>query len=1326
MHRVNRWLLWSLGGLSAFLLFASTILMLAANNQSGRIWIERAVSKVSNERVVLSGLDGNFPRQFAVKHIELRDSSGAWLTMDELAINWLPMKLLAGEVEINQLQARYIEVARLPVLTDETGKATEPAVPLVIDLHSLQVEHFEAAPSLAGRDANFVIDGRLRLVSSDQGEMELRIRQLEGKAVYAFQGKLSGDDLHVQVSLHEASDGPLVTLANIDNHEGLNLDASLEGPLSAVRGRATLKLDDLQMLLDGTIDFSQDSADIVVAVNAPAMQLRPDLAWRKLALNLQLQGPLLNLDANGDIRIDGLSVAQAAIGGLAVKFQGKDGRIGLDGELARLSLAASQTDLLNAVPLSFQATLGLDKPSHPISFELKHSLLTASGQARWRENEANAAMALTLPDLRSVTALAGFPIAGNSRLTLSVNRHDDSSRWEIAGMLDSHDESRLAKLLGKTAKFDLSLITRGDDVFLSGLRLDGEAIMVSADGEWVAGKSNFNWQSQLKDIKAFVPTISGRLAAQGHLSGTLDSMTLAADLEGELAGKGYASGPINATLRLQNMPHASSGHLNIGGMLNGAPAIARMTIDAFGNQSIQIGLDKADWKSCHAKGRLIVSMDGSLPVGKIDWQIARLDDLRPLLGLPVTGSLNATLETAIQGGRPAAKLKLDARHAGLTGTATVERSNLALVVNEPLGRSRLDGLLNLEGISAGDIHGSAKIKLAGFMDAIRLGLSANMPNLSGSEVELSGAAQLNLGAGLLAINSLQATWQKQIVRLLKPAKLVFTEGLAVDRLRFGLRRAELELKGRFSPELAVTAELDDGSADLLSLFAPNLAMAGSLHANADLRGSLDKPTGLIRFHADKLQMQQGSGRALPPVRGDATALLHGDAADLNVALEAGSDSRFKIAGQFPLTHAGLFDLHGEGRLELKQLDPILNAEGRHARGRLTVNGKVGGSWSSPSVTGSAQLNQGEWQDYAMGLEISDIIATLNAENGTISLQGRAGPGTLTATGSIGILSESIPIDLTIVARNARPITSDRLTVDLDADVLLRGLAAEQLTAAGRIHINRAEIRIPERMPTSIAVLKMSDASTPLPPSEANNNIALNLTIDAPREIYLRGRGMDAELGGNVHVVGTAKKLRPDGNFKLRRGQFMLVGQTLIFSQGSVGFDNGSLTNPSLNFVANTSRDNITASFSVAGSAQHPKIILSSSPELPQDEILANLLFGHGTSTLSPLEMVQIASALASLSGVNAGMDDPLESARKRLGLDRLSVGGANPSVEGGRYIAPGVYLGAKQGISGGKPQATIQIDVTKRLKLEGNVGSGATSSGTSTTNSVGVIYQFEY
>ena len=229
-------------------------------------------------------------------------------------------------------------------------------------------------------------------------------------------------------------------------------------------------------------------------------------------------------------------------------------------------------------------------------------------------------------------------------------------------------------------------------------------------------------------------------------------------------------------------------------------------------------------------------------------------------------------------------------------------------------------------------------------------------------------------------------------------------------------------------------------------------------------------------------------------------------------------------------------------------------------------------------------------------------------------------------------------------------------------------------------------------------------------------------MTAEREIFVRGRGLFAELGGTIHVRGTAAQPVPDGSFELIRGTFSLAGQSLTFTKGEVGFNSGKLTDPSIDFIASSSNGNITANLEVSGTASNPKIRLFSTPELPQDEVLAWLIFKRGASTLSPFELAQIAAALASLTGVAPGFTDPLESIRKGLGLDTLSVGGgtgnSGPTVQAGRYVAPGLFVGAKQGTSGTSTQGLVQVDITKGLKLEGTVGTGSNTNPGATTRSI--------
>jgi translocation and assembly module TamB len=197
----------------------------------------------------------------------------------------------------------------------------------------------------------------------------------------------------------------------------------------------------------------------------------------------------------------------------------------------------------------------------------------------------------------------------------------------------------------------------------------------------------------------------------------------------------------------------------------------------------------------------------------------------------------------------------------------------------------------------------------------------------------------------------------------------------------------------------------------------------------------------------------------------------------------------------------------------------------------------------------------------------------------------------------------------------------------------------------------------------------------------------------------------------------------------------LAGETLNFTSGRVSFEGDSVAgklDPAINFVAQTVSGGVTASLTVSGYADKPTIALSSSPDLPQDEVLAQLLFGQSVKQLGPLQLAEIAEALASLSG--AGFGNPLTAVRQGLGLDRLNLSsdGTNTggTVEAGKYVANGVYVGAKQGTSGGT-QAQVQVDITKHLKLETTVGTGGAPATGATPqsdagSSVGLTYQFEY
>ena len=365
-----------------------------------------------------------------------------------------------------------------------------------------------------------------------------------------------------------------------------------------------------------------------------------------------------------------------------------------------------------------------------------------------------------------------------------------------------------------------------------------------------------------------------------------------------------------------------------------------------------------------------------------------------------------------------------------------------------------------------------------------------------------------------------------------------------------------------------------------------------------------------------MRLRTGPAAGLPAASLTATATLQGELARLDAALTAGKN-RLTLAGTAPLAPTGAIDLRAAGSLDLATLDPILSVSGRQARGRIALDATLAGTLAAPNAGAlRCRLTGGEVQDPPWAR--LSIEAVVQAEGQTVRIArftARAGKGTISAAGTVG-LTAPMPVALTLTMRNASPLASDRLTATLNADLSLRGEAAGRLDAAGKITIQRAEIRIPERIPTSVAVLDVRrPGQKPPPPPAPGPDINLNLTLAAPSQIFVRGRGLDAELSGELHIGGTAAAPQPDGSFKMRRGEFAIAGITLEFTRGEVGFDGSGKIDPTLNFLATSNNGTVIANLAITGYASAPKITLSSTPPLPQDEVLAWLLFHRASTTL---------------------------------------------------------------------------------------------------------------
>ncbi|MGH9919184.1 MAG: translocation/assembly module TamB domain-containing protein, partial [Nitrososphaerales archaeon] len=392
------------------------------------------------------------------------------------------------------------------------------------------------------------------------------------------------------------------------------------------------------------------------------------------------------------------------------------------------------------------------------------------------------------------------------------------------------------------------------------------------------------------------------------------------------------------------------------------------------------------------------------------------------------------------------------------------------------------------------------------------------------------------------------------------------------------------------------------------------------------------------------------------------------------------------------------------------MNSILEARGERAAGTITVNASVAGTAHEPQIRGVVRLASGDLRDYAEGVHLEDINARLVGGRGILriaSMTARAGPGQLSAKGTVGVLQPGMPIDVSLSAQHIQPITNDILTANVDTQMRVAGTLRKHLDVTGTIHVNRASVNIPNGFPPSVAtldVIRPGQAQQPVATATSRLVIVLGITLNAPDAIFVQGRGLDAQLGGKLEIAGTSDNPQVSGGFRMVRGVFSLAGTNLNFTSGKVSFNGQGLKggiDPTLDFIAQSSvtyNGPTMVTLTVSGFADSPKISLSSSPPLPQDDLLGLLLFGKPASQLTAVQLAETGAALASLSGIGGGGSggskwNPLSWIKKAFGLNTVSVGSASSSsntgassgsqtngasLTAGKYVSKRVYVAATQ------------------------------------------------
>jgi translocation and assembly module TamB len=438
------------------------------------------------------------------------------------------------------------------------------------------------------------------------------------------------------------------------------------------------------------------------------------------------------------------------------------------------------------------------------------------------------------------------------------------------------------------------------------------------------------------------------------------------------------------------------------------------------------------------------------------------------------------------------------------------------------------------------------------------------------------------------------------------------------------------------------------------------------------------------------------------------------------------------AGPVRGTFSGRFNEKGV----LTSLFPGLLQE---TKGQLEADLRAGGTWQTPTLTGTAALTQAGAYLPAAGIRLADVRLNASLEGTQMKIESfrvKSGAGSLEGSADLSFAGNKL-------ARYRGSLRGDgfqavhlpELQLLVSPDLTFEG-TPDSLTARGLI-------RVPEMLvnsPGSSAVVKPSrdtvvKGRTATASRDSGTALDLQFRLLLGEKVFVKSGGLDARLDGEVNLrMSGLSKATGSGEIKVARGNYTIYGVKLDIKRGRAIFSGGPVQRPALDILALREVDDVKAGVTVTGNPEAPVIKLYSEPTLPDTDILSYVVLGRkaregGQQTAL---LMQAASLLAS-PGQTTSIQDKL---KQLVRLDTLDYAPdkdrspgykpietdlrANPQSKKdttsvsqsvlllGKFLTPELYVSYGRSLFTESQQFRARYSITKKWEVESKVSSDAT------------------
>jgi translocation and assembly module TamB len=565
---------------------------------------------------------------------------------------------------------------------------------------------------------------------------------------------------------------------------------------------------------------------------------------------------------------------------------------------------------------------------------------------------------------------------------------------------------------------------------------------------------------------------------------------------------------------------------------------------------------------------------------------------------------------------------------------------------------------------------------------------------------------------LFHCDTLQGSLLQKKLQLQAPFTLAFQKDeVSLSDFRLNIDDGYVRSSFQVNPQTStINAQAEHFPLDFLTLLSPRLSLQGLSSIDVALEGSNSDLVGhlnLLLEHADIFP----AGTTTPiQTKASLQANLNHDMMQLHTHIVATGQQFVEFSATLPLSYQ-VYPFHldverqknfaGQCTIEghIEQLFDFINIGTQRFGGFLSTRLVCSGTLDKPALFGPLSIQNGFYQNYFIGISLKNAQIEAIASGGTVDVEHidltDNDQGTASAT-AIFELKTNLPFAAHGHISNFRVIGFDWLDAACSGPFKISGNLKEAL-AEGTLTVDKAEIQIPDQLPSNLATLPVTfinqpETYTPHTPPSPPYPFHYDLQVQGEKNIHLTGHGIDAELAGDIHITGENLDVTTLGTLKTNKGKFSFAGKDFKITEGEVSFKEGESF---INLTSNLDLSDLNVTVTFRGSFRSPQLNFQSNPPLPTSSILARILFNKDVSELNASQAGQLAYTIISLSGGSG--PNLLETIHKNLGIDRLGISANDEtgkvSVQIGKYLTEGVMITLSQ--------STEQSHVIVEVELKG-------------------------